>query len=191
MFGIRERDDTVVVEMDVKEVVKLKRAIGAAAMAKVKLPLKRISVIGYKSVLRNFHVGGRPEKWAPLLWRDGSILQKSGRMKASVHPKVMEPDNVKIATRHKHARFHNYGTNLYGPRRAPKEYGPKEGKKWMYWLDGWGNEYYARRVVNPGVPARPFMLWQKEDADEIAKLVATHTLKQLAKRIGSGGMLGQ
>ncbi len=56
-----------------KDVLRLLRIL---TLKGKKLPMKRIAVIGSRSVNRNFQEGGRPEKWAPLA---PSTIERQGR----------------------------------------------------------------------------------------------------------------
>lgn len=125
-----------------------------------KLPLKRLGVIGVRSVTRNFRDQGRPDKWAPLggvgynkTGRDslgrfksmrgvrrGKILQDTGRLRNSVEAKILGVADLKV-----------YTDLVYAP---PHQFGwPKKG-----------------------IPARPFMLWQEEDFSDIQTVLADHLI---------------
>lgn len=139
-------------------------------------PLRRIAVIMQASVSRNFEAGGRPQPWPPL--RPGTIagrrfggdrpLQDTGALKKSVQQQIFYPDNVAVYTKHEHAAYHQFGTRPYviRPRRPGGvlrfPVGGRGGRGQKEWRS-------AREVRHPGLPARPFVMWQNEDVRLIEK----------------------
>lgn len=75
-----------------------------------RLPLKRIAVIGDRSVKRNFQQQGRPKKWEPLKYRDGMILQDKGHLKKSIDIRIIASRaDLKVYTDSDVAPHHQYG----------------------------------------------------------------------------------
>lgn len=125
-----------------------------------------IGEIVQSSVERNFEVGGRykepgsydggPNKWVDLAegtkkararrghW-PGPILQDTGRLAASFHYNAHE-DSVEVGTNVEYAAIHEFGGTI---QRTSKK----------------GKGYSIR------IPARPFLVVQDEDLDEIVSAV--------------------
>jgi len=64
------------------------------------------------SVVRNFMVGGRPEKWEPsqrVKRKGGKTLVRRGRLRDSIKSRAF-PDHVEVGTNVKYAIFHQLGT---------------------------------------------------------------------------------
>ena len=166
---------TVAISGNTVEVKDLREAFAFAKDNKKTIPLEKLTVIGMATVLKNFHVGGRPKKWKPLKNRVGQPLQKTGVLKNTVQYKILGDDNFKIHTgepAHPHAAIHQFGTKPYTilPVNA----------KALRW-EAMGMVHYAKRVEHPGIPARPYMVWQKEDAAKMAKVIADHVIEQIGK----------
>ena len=140
-------------------------------------PLRRIAVIMQASVSRNFQAGGRPTPWEPLKpstiasrrFGGNQPLQDTGALKKSVQQQIFYPDNVTVYSRHEVAAYQQFGTRPYvivpkrpgGLLRFPVGgQGGRGGKK------EWRS---ARQVKHPGLPARPFVVWQDEDIRLIEK----------------------
>lgn len=148
-----------------------------------KPPMKRLATIMHRSVLRNFQEGGRPDKWRPLSRntqaagrKAGRPLQDRGILKKSVHQKVLGLDNASVYTHHQLAPYHQCGTGLAGPKKARYRIEAKNKKTLRFKVAGAGQGrdkkgrftaqakmVFPQFVMHPGVPARPFMLWQRED----------------------------
>lgn len=116
-------------------------------------PLRRIAVVGIRSILRNFREEGRPKKWESLKSQfayrrgkkidrgSGKILQDTGRLRQSTEVEYRVPANVKLFSSLIYARTHQYG-----------------------WKER-------------NIPARPFMLWQSEDVRSIQQILLDHLTK--------------
>jgi len=163
------------VEVHSVEVRQLMRRIMAAGQ---KLPMRRLLVIADRSVKRNFHEDGRPEKWKPLspltpLNREKGgdrPLQDTGSLKKSIHGKVIGYGNLMVYTDHPFAVFHQEGTRPYRIR-------PKRAARLRFNVPG--GMAFPKVVHHPGIPARPFLLWQDEDIKAITKVLADHLTKGL------------
>ncbi len=129
-----------------------------------RLPLRWIGLAGSKSIKRNFHVGGRPERWAPLeestkeSRRHGGDqpLRDNGQLKASFKAEVIGGDNVRV------------GTNLQSPKGFPFPVALHYGIK---------SPPPGRKMLRPRaeyLPARPMALWQQEDIELIHRGLAYH-----------------
>lgn len=75
-----------------------------------RVPLKRLAVIGVRSIARNFRSEGRPVKWDALKYRKGSILRKSGDMAKEVRHEILSVDNLRIVSAIGYGHFHQEGT---------------------------------------------------------------------------------
>ena len=134
------------VELDDAEVRRQMRELIARGR---RLPLKRVGVIGVASVLRNFRVGGRPKKWPPSKRVQGGRDSK-GRYKKRKGKTLQDTGrlmkSVDVAIYQNDMNVMIYTDLVYAP---PHQYGWKERN----------------------IPARPFMLWQKQDIAKIQKLL--------------------
>lgn len=139
-------------------------------------PVKEIQILAYRSILRNFHDQGRPERWKGLaeatrdardaktsrssrgraqLAKSGgqySILQDTGALKKSIQAATVGKYNVTVYT-----KLHSKDGYYYP---AVHQFGSKDGK----------------------VPARPFMLWQDEDVRMIKRLLINHLVNKAGAR---------
>lgn len=118
------------------------------------------------SVIKNFETGGRPDKWKPsfrALSENGQTLVKSGRLRNSIWAKAT-PDTAVVGTNVKYAGIHQFGG-----RTAPHVIEPRK-KKALFWL---GALHPVRQVTHPGsnIPARPFLVIQNEDFEEIKRML--------------------
>lgn len=130
------------------------------------------------SIVRNFERQGRPTRWAPhsettraRRGKDAMILRESSRLMDSIHPTAY-PDRVEIGTNVVYAATHQFGA-----KRG--EFGTVEAnvKSHMRKLAS-GKEVdvraHTRKMVVPwgDIPARPFLMVQDEDWDEIREELA-------------------
>lgn len=121
----------------------------------------------------NFAANGRPG-WQALKYprvRGGSgILQSSGILRNSIHTQA-DNDTAVIGTNIKYAAIHHFG----GQTR-PHLIRPKNGKALKF------GGRFAKKVNHPGskMPARPFMVLQPEDEQDLADAVRDY----LARAIG-------
>ena len=182
--------------IDSKEVSKF---LGAIRRRGDRPPLRRIPVIGIKSVQLNCSKSGRPTKWKVLAARskggrgkdekgrqkraEGShpraagkpLLDKgySGGMASTVQADHLGMTNVKVATKHPMAAIHQYGTGTFGPKKARYWIGPVN-KKALSFIASDGSRVSSRGHWHPGIPARPFIGWQVSDITKIQKLLLNH-----------------
>lgn len=168
-----------------------------------RLPVKKMQVIGYRSVLRNFADGGRPVKWKRLSAltvlnrkRGGDVpLQDSGALKKSVHAEMLGTTGFKVVSRHPAAAWMQEGTK--GPytitgnpflffkvpggkiSRAKNARGFKievrQNGQWVGRTDR-GRLIRRQSVTHPGIQARPFMVWQHEDIEAIEAILLQHLM---------------
>lgn len=187
--------------------------------ASVKLPWKKIAVIGERTVARNFRDQGRPSKWAPRAsaaaaqdptkkraWIDervagarkgtkaarrkelnrfqsrasGQLLRDTGALQKSVHAEILR-DNVKISSQHPLAAIHQNGTGTHGPKKRAYLVKPK-AKKALRFIASDGSIGFSKGHQHPGVPARPFMGWQEQDAADIQTMLVAHLEAALAAK---------
>jgi len=75
---------------------------------------RKVGVILMRSIMRNFRVGGRPDKWKPsqrAILTGGTTLVKSGQLKRSINPSATR-ESVIIGTNIEYARKHHYGIGV-------------------------------------------------------------------------------
>lgn len=127
-------------------------------------PLMRaIAGIMHDAVEENFAQEGRP-KWQGLKppgRPGGKILQKSGRLAASIVPDS-DNDTAMVGTNLKYAAIHQLGG-----KTRPHEIRPRNGKALKF------NGRLVAKVNHPGsaIPARPFLSIPDEEMDEIEATV--------------------
>ena len=143
---------------------------------------RQASMVMYRSFDQNFKRQGRPKGWARLRpntvagRRKGSkrILQDTGMLRLSVVSRAA-PDNVyqmghdylKMGTKSKIASFHQEGTKPYDI--VPKN------KSILRFMTTSGYAF-SKLVHHPGLPARPFVMIQDEDARDITELAGKHVV---------------
>ena len=143
---------------------------------------RQASMIMYRSFALNFKREGRPKRWARLRpntvagRRKGSkrILQDKGMLRMSVISRAA-PDNVyqmgrdylKMGTKSKIASFHQEGT-------PPYDIVPKN-KSFLRFMTTSGY-VFSKLVHHPGLPARPLVMIQDEDAKDITELAGEHVV---------------
>lgn len=93
--------------------------------------------------------------WEPLKSRDGKILQKSGRMKASVATGQVGPDGFRIEIGANYAIYHQGGTK---PRQVA-ERGARQNARGRFVSKRAKTAYLVRikEHINPGVPRRQML----------------------------------
>lgn len=132
----------IVVDVDTKPVSDMLKKF-RHRMGSLKPAMKIIGKIMRTSIVENFQEGGRPDAWTPLsdetlLTKKGDkILIDSGVLKGSIHPDPEVGEDYVIV-----------GTNK--KYAAIHQFGGKAGR--------------GGKVT---IPARPFMLIQDEDIDDI------------------------
>lgn len=145
--------------------------------------MKIIGQIVRTSIVRNFEKGGRPSKWAPL--SPATLARRKGRAKilmdrgmggglaGSIHDRA-DRDSVTVGTNKIYAAVHQFGakkgafgaveanikahmrkiTKIFGRPVKPRKVAVRAHTKKMKLP--WGD-----------IPARPFVMVQPEDWDEI------------------------
>ena len=124
------------------------------------------------SIQRNFRVGGRPDKWKPLSdvtieqrkkkkkW-PGRILMQTGGLIGSLHSVATNRKAI-VSANKKYAAVHQFGAKKgeFGEFIAHVKSHMRSGKR---------VRAHTRRIVVPwgDIPARPFMLVQNEDYEDI------------------------
>jgi len=143
--------------------------------------LKKSGVWMIRSIDRNFRARGRP-RWNPLApntiaKRGGgnrNPLQKSGMLKLSTLSTTgkgsvytLSRNSLKMGSALVYAATHQAGT-------SPSIITPKRARVLRFiTTDG---PLYRSRVSHPGIPARPFLLFQKEDVEEIKRVFKNHII---------------
>ena len=52
-----------------------------------------------------------------------------------------------------------------------------KNKKALAWTGAGGGMFFSRGHLHPGVPPRPFIMWQREDIKAIERLLLRHLVK--------------
>lgn len=118
------------------------------------------------SVVRNFEVGGRPQRWAPL--KPGTLA----RRKSSGGPLVVSGMGGglmgSVSAWSGRIRARVFTDKIYG---AIHQFGAAKGQfgRIMSILPGGGSR--SMNVPWGSIPARPFMVLQEEDATEIREVL--------------------
>lgn len=146
----------------------------------LKPPLKRCGIVMMRSFAMNFQQEGRPSKWKPLSpntvagRRKGSsrVLQDTGRLRMSLTARTasgniykLTPNSLVMGTNLSIAQYHQYGTKPYTitAKRAKALRIPTP--------DG---IIFRKQVRHPGLPARPFVLIQRQDEREMVNIFADY-----------------
>jgi len=163
---------------------RIKRLLGGIQrrMGDLTPAMKIIGQIIRTSIVRNFEKGGRPAKWTPLspatkARRKGrKILMDQGMgggLAGSIHARA-DKDSVTIGTNKIYAAVHQFGADK-------GSFGTVEAKIKMHMrkiTQAFGRPVKSRKVVVRthtrktklpwgNIPARPFIMVQPEDWDEI------------------------
>ena len=133
--------------------------------------LKTVGQIIRTSVVRNFEVGGRPRSWKESKRAEresGRTLADTGRLRNSIHAAVTG-NRIEVGTNVKYAAIHQFGG-----KTSPHMIFPKNGKA-LFWP---GARHPVKSVNHPGsnIPARPFLMIQKEDWAEIKRVLGKFTI---------------
>lgn len=146
-------------------------------------PLEEIGGLMVRSVRRNFREGGRPKKW-PKSQRAGerrSTLVKDEHLMRSVHAKV-EATRVLIGPHREYARIHQYGSK--GLRGGVIKQTPTAKQRkyfWaMYYKHGHDPKWKASAMskqIRIKIPARPYLVFQKEDRRRAARIYTDWALR--------------
>jgi phage gpG-like protein len=147
--------------------------------------LRRCQVTMIRSFLLNFRAEGRPHKWKPLSRltvygrrkQSSRILQDTGRLRLSAtvehapgNVTKFRKDQLIMGSSLKQAGWLQYGTKPYIIRPRTK--------KALRFKVGPNMWRFATIVRHPGLPPRPFILIQQEDADEMQRLAAEFALEE-------------
>lgn len=147
-----------------------------------KSAMEKIGDIGCESIRLNFHDSGRPITWKELKTRIGQPLRDKGRLMNSISG-TAKKDSVKIQTgsnveyaavHHFGARKHSFGSFTFTvpahDRLIVK--GKNKGKKTRV-------REHSRTMKLPwgDIPARPYMMLQKDDILDMQGILATHTVQ--------------
>lgn len=164
-----------------KEIVEVGKKIDDTKPALIK-----VGLIMIRSIDKNFRAQGRPRKWyllSPMtigLRRSKQkatikILQDTGRLKGSITSQAHK-DHVKVGTSLEKAPLLHFGG-----RTEPKTLKIKQHKRKI--TKAFGKvispktitvRAHDMRIGAKQVPARPFVLFQKEDVETINKLFLGH-----------------
>lgn len=178
-----------------------KRLLALLDKAGNNLPLRRLRVIGERSVQRTISEGGRPKRWAPIKASSSEArrdvkkirskstnprastieravsrhkpLMDTGRLRQSIQSQNIGKTNLKVFSHVEYAAWQNWGTGIYGPRGRAFAVLPKTRKALM-WMAAGGVPAFSRGHMHPGIPARPFMVWQDEDVSAMVAVVTEH-----------------
>lgn len=151
--------------------------------------LKAIAAITRESIRRNIRVGGRPKRWTPskrVKSGKGQTLRKTGRMMNSIASTInsdsviVGPNTVYAATQNFGAKKGEFGTVIAKvPAHVRKNSGgnQKSGRK----KTASGVVFvkaHTRKMQLPwgDIPARKFVMLQKQDIDEIESVLAGHLI---------------
>lgn len=145
------------IDVDNKEVSALFKQISSRVADLT--PLMNISgEIIRSSVIENFRVGGRPEKWKPskrAILQDGQTLVDKGILRNSINYQAGR-NRVEVGTNVVYAAIHQFGlqqsVNVKQHKRKNKKGGASTVKA------------HSRKI---NMPKRPFLLVQDEDLEEI------------------------
>ena len=149
--------------------------------------LTKAGLVMLRSIDKNFSAGGRPKRWvklAPLtkaLRRKGggggkfAILQDKGRLRTSMASQVGKKQ-VRIGTNLKKAKTLHFGGETQGGtirirrhrRKITQAFGKPISPKTIT------VKPYSFRIGPKRVPARPFVLFQREDLRAIDRLAIGH-----------------
>jgi phage gpG-like protein len=131
-----------------------------------------ISMRMLASVEDNFKAEGRPGRWAPLkpstlasraqAKRSGKILQRSGKLAASITP-FHTWESAGVGTNRPYAAAMNNGSK-------PHEIVARNAQALKV-----GNRFF-KRVKHPGTVARPFMVLVDRDLADIVQIMANHLM---------------
>lgn len=123
------------------------------------------------SVELNFAAQGRPQRWKPsgrAARTGGQTLSDTGRLRNSFSVEAGSR-KVSIGTSVSYAAVHQLGATIGGRVLRPI------AKKALFWP---GAAHPVKKVNWPGakIPARPFLVVQDEDWEEIRAALADHIL---------------
>lgn len=129
-----------------------------------------------ESILKNFHAGGRPQRWVAKADGKPSYLKKSGKLSRSIHVVYLSNRMIKIGTNTVYAAIHQFGGEV-GPIY------PKKAGGVLAFSVG-GKMVFARSVRRHSIPARPFMVIPDEDK-HIAFMAIIRSMQQEIQAAGN------
>ncbi len=154
------------------------------------VPFKKASVLIVASINRNFIAGGRPTKWEPLSFitrlvrgQKAKPLRASGRLQSSITPYTDVARGMFGAiTNVPYAKLmHSGGTSEGGTAEVPSRKVPaftrviktREGQRTIK-VKAHTRKAYTIKIKPSPVPARPFMMTQREDLPRIRAIFKEH-----------------
>ncbi len=145
------------------------------------VPLEKSKFIMLRSVDLNFQREGRPTHWKPLSemtkkfrkkGAGGKILQDTGALKGSITATPIK-DGIKVGTAKQYAAILQLGGSIPVPARTII---PIRAKALHFFVGG--KEIFTKEVNQKArtnrIPARPFILFQKSDKEDILKVFGKH-----------------
>jgi len=147
-----------------RQVARIKRLEGAVQKPGPHLKLAVPFFVG--CVKKNFDAGGRPAKWKKKADGSASHLMKTGRMRSSIHGKVVGK-KIRVGTGVKQAAIHHFGGTISLP-----EIRPVNAKALRFKVGG--TVVFAKKVRphDVTIPARPFLVFTKDDIAHGLKIIA-------------------
>jgi len=164
----------------------LQKKVGelAARIDNRKRAMEAIGDLAKESVRTNFAQGGRPDSWAKLKGRDGQPLRYPGRLMNSIGRQV-DGNTVHVGTNVVYAAVHHFGAK----KGSFGTFAVKVGAHQRIVKQAFGKvlpapvtaavSAHSRSVKLPwgDIPARPFMLLQRDDVEDINQLLADWILE--------------
>ena len=127
----------------------------------------------YRSVQKNFDIGGRPTPWKTsdrVRREGGKTLSDTARLRRSITVDA-DSSHVRVGTNVEYARIHQLGG-----KTKPHVIRPRHAKG-LFWP---GAQHPVKAVKHPGsvFPARPFLTAQDDDMRRIERIAADYIGKQ-------------
>lgn len=133
------------------------------------------------------HTGSRERRYLAkrgAIIRSHKPLMDSGRLRQSVQSKNLGRTNFKVYTDVPYAVYQHHGTGIHGLHKRAYPILPRTKKALAFPVAGrfgFGAMAFSRGHMHPGIPARPFMVWQDEDIPALVDVITEH-LDRRAKR---------
>jgi len=156
------------------DVLPVMRWLKAAAFG-VKANKRAMALAGdyaVKSIRQNFLAGGRPEKWKPL--SPVTLAMKLGKSKGKARAKKAKTNKVLIGLGMKGGLM---GSIHYKASDSEVVIGP-DSKPYAA-IHQFGGMAGRNRKVK--IPARPYMVLQKDDVGNIARIIENEIARAIAK----------
>ena len=132
--------------------------------------MKNISRLAIKSILRNFQIGGRPERWQESIrakMRGGKTLTLTGKLRNSIKAAI-HGYKIDIGSNLKYAKIQQEGGTItaHNPSGYLKFpiYTGKNKKEW-------------RAVKSVTLPARPFLIIPESDRKQYEEAIRGYFFK--------------